>query len=74
MIIRKTKISELEEIFELGNDDFVMVISGNRSKKIKLKNLLASGGIQSFLSAGTRKIVNIYVDPTSGKVVVEYED
>jgi len=73
MIIKKIKVSELDEATELGDNDYVYVVSSGVSKKIKLKDFLLQGELKSNPPAGMKKVVNIYIDPVLDKVVVEYE-
>ena len=41
---------------------------------IKYSNISKADGVKSVAPAGKCRITNIYVDPETGRTVIEYED
>lgn len=51
------------------------ILGGGTEKlgSVMLALIIQSGAIRSVPPAGMYKVVNIYFDPSTGKVIVEYE-
>jgi len=63
------------DIPELKSDDFIIIqqASSNRTYKSSISDVFG-GALISNPPLGKRRITNLYFDPITNKVVIEYND